>query len=207
MVGKIGVLALQGAFKSHLRMLEGLSVPAREVRYPGDLDDCVGLILPGGESTTISLHLEKMGLLESIREFAINNPLFGTCAGMILMSCKGPLDLIDIEVDRNAFGRQKESFSTLIPLQLKKNSSFQAIFIRAPRIKRWGKDVKTLSSLGEEPVFVRQGNHLATSFHPELTNDPTIHQYFIQICMMNFPEKQLPQRLSKTTPTKSFQTI
>ncbi len=189
MVGKIGVLALQGAFAKHREMLQQIGVASLEVRTPGDLEACDGLILPGGESTV-------MHSLNTLPLATFAKPIFGTCAGMILMAHLG---LLEITVERNAYGRQAHSFSKDLTVYLERAHTVHAIFIRAPRITSiLSPDVQVLA---DTPVIVRQGNYLATTFHPELTNDPCIHHYFVEICK----EKQsLPQPL-KTTPTKSFQ--
>ena len=186
---KIGVLALQGAFAKHREMLAKIGVDSIEVRTQEELERCDGLILPGGESTTM-LKLNDLSLC------TFNRPMFGTCAGMILMA---KLGLLDVTVARNAYGRQCASFSTQIEVHLDRPHAFHAIFIRAPQITSINApDVQVLS---QEPVIVQQGNNLATSFHPELTNDPLIHHYFVQLCK----EKPSLQPPSKVTPTRSFQ--
>lgn len=201
---KIGVLALQGAFAKHVDLLERIGVQTLEIRYPPQLFYCDGLILPGGESTTMIRHILEMGFAEPLKKFAQHTPLFGTCAGMILMANPKILGLLDIAVERNAYGRQSDSFSCNLDLPFS-SSPLQAIFIRAPRISSiHSSNVQILASHAGVPVCVRQGFHLATSFHPELTNDPVIHQYFIQLCIQ---EKQSAQQPSLTIPTKSFQTI
>ncbi|MCC5832552.1 MAG: pyridoxal 5'-phosphate synthase glutaminase subunit PdxT [Chlamydiales bacterium] len=187
----MGVLALQGAFSKHCEMLARLGVPSLEVRTPDQLAIVDGLIIPGGESTTM-WRLNDLPLKE------FNRPIFGTCAGMILMARLG---LLDVTVERNAYGRQCASFSTELTLYLDKLHTMRAIFIRAPRVTEiHSPDVRLLA---DTPVLIRQGDYLASSFHPELTNDPAIHHYFIQICK----EKQSLRRQSKITPTRSFQTI
>lgn len=193
----IGVLALQGAFKKHSERVNSLGVETLEVRSPADLKSCNGLILPGGESSTLIAHMEEEGFIEPLKHFS--KPCFGTCAGMILLS---KLGLLQITINRNAYGRQIDSFSA--PLNSSQFESLQGIFIRAPRIQSIDSpSVQILAQLGKEPVLVQQGQYLASSFHPELTNDPVIHHYFIQLCK----EKQSTPLPSKTTPTKSFQTI
>ncbi|MCH9627577.1 MAG: Pyridoxal 5'-phosphate synthase subunit PdxT [Chlamydiales bacterium] len=189
MVGKIGVLALQGAFAKHLEVLQRLRVESLEVRTQTDLEVCDGLILPGGESTV-------MHSLNTLPLASYKKPIFGTCAGMILMAHLG---LLDITVERNAYGPQAHSFSKDLTVYLDKPHTVHALFIRAPRIESiHSAEVQVLA---DTPVMVRQGNYLATTFHPELTNDPCIHHYFVEICK----GKQSPQQPSKTTPTKSFQ--
>jgi 5'-phosphate synthase pdxT subunit len=185
---KVGVLALQGAFAKHIEMLHKLGVETVEVRKPADLDACSGLIIPGGESTTILKHVQFIQFGEPLRLFAKERPIFGTCAGLILMSKEvlgdsmTPFHLLDIKVERNAFGRQAESFQTAIPLMLEqtKESSFPAIFIRAPRIREVGKEVAVLGKLEGEPVLVRQGLHMGCTFHPELSGDIAVHAYFLE---------------------------
>lgn len=190
----IGVLALQGAFVKHCEMLKRLGVAPVEVRYQEQLANCQGLIIPGGESTTISQQLVENRF--SLTDF--NNPIFGTCAGLILLAAHG---LLDITVQRNAYGRQLHSFSAEI---LFNNSPLPAFFIRAPRITSiHSSKVKILATHQKNPVLVQQGIYLASTFHPELTENSTIHNYFIEICK----KKQLLPQPSRTTPIKSFQTI
>lgn len=185
----VGVLALQGAFAKHVAMLRTLGATPIEVRKPEDLDSCEGLIIPGGESTVIYHQIQFIHLLDKLQEFAEKKPIFGTCAGLILMSQKviadsiQPLGVLDISVERNAFGRQAESFSTTIEIQLesKKKQLFPAIFIRAPRIRVYSPQVKVLSFFEEEAVLVQQGFHLGATFHPELTDNVCIHEYFIHL--------------------------
>lgn len=182
----IGVLALQGAFARHIEMLHSLSIKTKEVRTPQDLAECDALIIPGGESTTISKQISYIHLDEPIREFAKKKPLFGTCAGLILMASqvdKGeftPFKILDVSVERNAYGRQIESFEADIELFLDKpaKQTFPAIFIRAPRIKSYGKEVEVLSQYNDDPILIKQGHHLAATFHPELSGQNTIHRYF-----------------------------
>lgn len=186
----IGVLALQGDFQKHIDMLKRMDVPACAVRTATQLKECKGLVIPGGESTTIHKHLKESGLDIDLQKFSESNPVFGTCAGLILMAQslldEGrvlPLKLIDIDIARNAYGRQTESFSAEITVKLgdKHPHPFHAMFIRAPRIQRVGKSVEVLAELDGEPVLVRQGNFLGATFHPELTDDTAIHRYFAKI--------------------------
>jgi pyridoxal 5'-phosphate synthase pdxT subunit len=201
--GKIGILALQGGFYKHEMMLSSIGVTPIQIRYPIDLERCIGLILPGGESTTMTLQIKKMGFLEPLLQFAKKKPIFGTCAGMILMSRKGILNLLDISVERNAYGKQCSSFSVDLRLPFSEHV-FPALFIRAPKITAiQHQTVAILSSIGDEPVLVQQNKHLAASFHPELTNVSEIHKYFIELCK----SKQSPPLPLKITPTKSFQMI
>lgn len=187
---QIGVLALQGDFEKHIHMLSSLSVKAQEVREASDLKHCQGLILPGGESTTMVRQIDSGNMREALIHFAQANPIFGTCAGLILISKKAtpftlnPLGLLDIEVERNAFGRQVDSFLTDAYVNFPGMSqiTFPAFFIRAPRIRKWGTEVTVLSSLYEnEPILVREGHFLGATFHPELTQNHAIHAYFLSM--------------------------
>lgn len=187
---KIGVLALQGDFGKHLSMLKSLGAPCIEVRTTEELRSCDGLIIPGGESTTMYRHLKENGLENSIKKFAETKPVYGTCAGLILIAQslvdEGrviPLKLIDVEVARNAFGRQVDSFQAEVDLFLgnKKPYPFNAMFIRAPKIQKSGKDVEILGKWHEEPILVRQNNILGSTFHPELTSDASVHNYFLNM--------------------------
>lgn len=185
----VGVLALQGAFAKHAEMLHKLGVKVVEVRKPADLALCDALIIPGGESTTIFKHIRFIELSDAFRDFADSKPVFGTCAGLILMSKEiigdtmTPFHLLDVSVERNAFGRQAESFYTDIDLTLKpgQHTPFQAVFIRAPRIRRVGEQVKVLAEFQGEPVLIQQGQHLGATFHPELTGDQAVHAYFLRL--------------------------
>lgn len=185
----VGVLALQGDFSKHLEMLQALKVEAIEVRTPKDLDRCSGLIIPGGESTVMLKRLDFINMKERVIEFGKTKPIFGTCAGLILMSnlvvgsSMNPLGLLDISVERNAFGRQIESFEAEVELDLPDQPihTMTAFFIRAPQIRSTSADVKTLASYKGEPVLVQQGHHLGASFHPELTGDPSVHRYFLTL--------------------------
>jgi 5'-phosphate synthase pdxT subunit len=184
---QVGVLALQGAFAAHSDCLTSIGVQSIEVRNPEQLSSVDALLMPGGESSTMSQLLESSGLFDPITtRIAGGMPVFGTCAGMILLaseildgrSDQRSFSAIDISVRRNAFGRQVDSFEATI------NSSvgdFHGVFIRAPRIERVGDQVEVLGSINDEPVLVRQGNVLAASFHPELSNDARLHEYFVSI--------------------------
>ncbi|HHS96827.1 MAG TPA: pyridoxal 5'-phosphate synthase glutaminase subunit PdxT [Chloroflexi bacterium] len=189
---KIGVLAVQGAFIEHEQMLRRIGVEPVEVRLPAHLEGIDGLIIPGGESTTIGWMIEKWGLLEPIRDMARSGfPIWGTCAGMILMA-KEVVDgvpgqpllaLMDVTVRRNAFGRQVDSFETDLEVPVLGGPPFRAVFIRAPLIERVGEGVEVLAQLEDGTVVaVRQGNLLATAFHPELTEDVRFHRYFVGLC-------------------------
>lgn len=187
---KIGVLALQGAFAKHISMLEKLGAKGVLIRKPAELKSCDALIIPGGESTTMMRQMEFIDFFDSFREFTRTKPVFGTCAGLILMSDKilsdkmQPFHLLDITIERNAFGRQVESFETEVDYhengsEKSKPQKLPAVFIRAPRIKQIGKDVQILATFQGEPVLVQQGPHLGATFHPELTGNPTIHSHFL----------------------------
>ncbi len=185
---KIGVLALQGAFIEHEQRLRELGVDAREVRLPADLDGLDGLIIPGGESTTIGKLATSFGLIEPLREFARAKPTWGTCAGLIFLardigSDRQPiLGLMDIQVNRNAFGRQIDSFETDLPITGLDGEPFHAVFIRAPVITEAGPEVRVLAALADgRIVAAQQGHWLATAFHPELTSDPRMHDYFLKL--------------------------
>lgn len=186
---KIGVLALQGAFVEHRKVLERLGVEVVEVRLPADLEGLDGLIIPGGESTTIGKLSVEYGLLEPLRDFAREKPVWGTCAGMIFMArdigVRQPLlGLMDISVERNAFGRQVDSFETDLEIEgLNGAGAFPAVFIRAPRIAGVeDSNVQVLARLEDgTAVAARQGHWLVTSFHPELSHDDRLHRYFIDM--------------------------
>lgn len=182
---KVGVLALQGAFAAHTERFASIGVVTVEVRNVGDLDSVEALLMPGGESSTMSHLLLSSGLFGPIGDrIESGMPVFGTCAGMILLA-KEILDgrpdqvnfgAIDISVRRNAFGRQVDSFEAGIATPM---GDVHGVFIRAPRIERVGADVEVVGRLGDEPVLVRQGNVLAASFHPELTDDARVHRFFV----------------------------
>lgn len=190
---KIGVLALQGAFSKHCEKLRALGMEVIEVRKPVDLEKCDALIIPGGESTAILKHMVFIDFPEKICAFSKSKPIFGTCAGLILMSREvlgfqmNPLGILDIAVERNAYGRQAESFITPIDLTFEKGKAkaFPAIFIRAPRIRSCGKEVQVMASYDDEPVLIKQGIHLGSTFHPELTDDLFIHRYFLEMIKKN----------------------
>jgi 5'-phosphate synthase pdxT subunit len=187
---KIGVLALQGDFREHVEMLKRLGVEPVEVRLPEQLRDLDGLIIPGGESTTIGKLATQYGLIEPIRRMAAQGkPIWGTCAGMIVLArdvgMRQPLvGVMDVKVKRNAFGRQVDSFEADLDIPELKNgdtSPFHAIFIRAPLMESVGPGVKVLAELEDGTIVAaRQGNLLATSFHPELTGDTRFHKYFLE---------------------------
>jgi pyridoxal 5'-phosphate synthase pdxT subunit len=183
----VGVLALQGDFAEHESMLHRLNVASREVRLPTDLQEVDALIIPGGESTTITRLMEAYDLIEPIRQFAREKPVWGTCAGMIVMARNASdldrptLDLMDIEVERNAFGRQVDSFEADVPIE-GMNGPVHAVFIRAPLVRRVGDGVTVLGRLDDGSIVAaRQGRLLVTAFHPELTDDLTMHRYFLEM--------------------------
>ncbi|MGH3065717.1 MAG: pyridoxal 5'-phosphate synthase glutaminase subunit PdxT [Gaiellaceae bacterium] len=174
---RIGVLALQGAFREHAQVLGRLDVDVVEVRLPEDLAGLDGLVIPGGESTTI-MHLARLyGLDDAIRGY--RGPILGTCAGMIVLD-RDHLGLADLDVDRNAYGRQVKSFEADVELT-GDGRPLRGVFIRAPRVRALGSEVEVLGELGDEPVLVRDGRFLLASFHPELTDDPRVHQLFLEM--------------------------
>ena len=179
MVGspRIGVLALQGAFREHARILREAGAEVVEVRLPEQLAGLDGLVIPGGESTTILRLASLYGLDEAIPSF--DRPVFGTCAGMILVD-RNHLGLADIDVDRNAYGRQVASFEADLELEAE-DRPFRGVFIRAPRVRDTGPGVEVLAELDGEPVLLRDGTVLVAAFHPELTDDARIHERFLEL--------------------------
>ena len=184
----IGVLALQGDVREHLVALAGLGVTARPIRRASELADLDGIVVPGGESTTICRLLDVFELREPLVERLVGGlPAFGSCAGMIVLATgildgradQRPLGAIDIVVRRNAFGRQVDSFETDLDIDGLTGGPLRAVFIRAPWVERAGADVTVLARVGEHPVAVRQGNVLATSFHPEVSGDDRLHALFL----------------------------
>jgi 5'-phosphate synthase pdxT subunit len=185
---KIGVLALQGAVTEHIQMLSDLGAEAVPVRLPSELEGLDAIIIPGGESTTIGKLLSDYGLLEPIRRLAKKGlPIFGTCAGLVLLAKKvpdlklEPIGMMDIEVKRNAFGRQVDSFEADLKIPSLHNGTFHGVFIRAPIIEKTDSNVEVLCQLNGKPVAVKQGKILACAFHPELTGDTRLHKYFLDI--------------------------
>jgi pyridoxal 5'-phosphate synthase pdxT subunit len=186
---KIGVLALQGDFALHRKALDRIGVESAEVRMPGQLDEVDGLIMPGGESTTLLKLIDAWDFVPALEKFhAAGKPIFGTCAGLILCArdvdnpSQRSLGFIDVAAERNAYGRQKESFEAVgsgdlgagvVPLKM--------VFIRAPRIRRLGAGVAPLAYHGDECVMAREGSVLVAAFHPELTDAPTVHDYFARM--------------------------
>jgi 5'-phosphate synthase pdxT subunit len=185
-----GVLSLQGAFKEHINRLKECGISAMEVRFPEHLDKIDGLIVPGGESTTMNKLLEKYKFKDSLDNFnREHKPIFGTCAGLILLAKniegedKG-LGYINIDVRRNAYGRQVDSFEEMLDISLDKSENggkFKSVFIRAPKIISAGKEVTVLARHKEDMVLVRENNVMVCVFHPELTDDLRIHKYFINM--------------------------
>jgi len=174
---RIGVLALQGAFREHAQVLRRLGADVIEVRLPEELEGLDGLVIPGGESTTIMRLAELYGLDDAIREY--RGAILGTCAGMIVLDRKH-LGVADLEVDRNAYGRQVRSFEADV-LLAGDERLLRGVFIRAPRIRDAGADVEVLGELDGEPVLVRDGRLLLASFHPELTDDLRVHALFLEM--------------------------
>lgn len=184
---KIGVLALQGAVAEHMRSIAAAGGEPVAVKHTEQLDELDGLIIPGGESTTIGKLMRKYGFMEALREFsAQGKPLFGTCAGLIVLAKRiegqeeAHLELMDMTVARNAFGRQRESFETDLPVK-GIEEPVRAVFIRAPLIKEVSPEVDVLSVYNGEIVTARQGHLLASSYHPELTDDYRLHAYFLNM--------------------------
>ncbi len=174
----VGVLALQGGFEAHRRVLEQHGAAVREVRVPADLEGLDGLILPGGESTTMTLGIEREGLADPLRGFARGGrPVLGTCAGLILLD-RDHLGLIDIRAERNAFGRQVHSFEQDLDLGLE-GGPLPAVFIRAPWITEFGDGVEILAEVDGHAVAARQGSIVVISFHPELSGDTRVHESFL----------------------------
>jgi 5'-phosphate synthase pdxT subunit len=183
---KIGVLALQGAFEAHAKALTAIGAQPILIRNPSQLADLDGLILPGGESTTFLKHLERDGFFTALDTFVRTTPTFGTCAGVILLAtevlnpAQSSLAALDVTVERNAYGRQIDS--TILTAQTSLGGGpLEMVFIRAPRITRTGPAVETLATRENSPVLVRQNHILAATFHPELSSDLRIHQYFLSI--------------------------
>ena len=181
---KIGILALQGDFNKHGLILEQLGLEPTLVQYPSDLDHVRGLIIPGGESTTMTKLMDRAGFYKAITAFANTNPVLGTCAGLIMMSNKAKdrriktLGLLDVDVERNASGRQIHSFCELLNVDINsKSQPIDATFIRAPKIVRYGRNVNVLATFSGSPCAVQSGLHLGLSFHPELNGVTIFHEF------------------------------
>jgi pyridoxal 5'-phosphate synthase pdxT subunit len=172
----IGVLAVQGNFREHAAMLRRLGADVVEVRKPEQLAGLDGLVIPGGESTTFTRLMRLYGLDESVSAF--RGPVLGTCAGMIVLD-RNHLGLVDLEVDRNAYGRQVASFEA--DLDLGEDEQLRGVFIRAPRVREFGPEVEVLAELDGEPVLLRQGRFVLATFHPELTDDTRVHERFLEL--------------------------
>jgi pyridoxal 5'-phosphate synthase pdxT subunit len=182
---RVGVLSLQGDFREHLAALAAIGADGKEVRTPADLDAVEAMVIPGGESTTIGKLAVRFGVMEPLRQRIEDGmPVYGTCAGMILLArevTEGEqplLGTLDVVVERNAFGRQNESFEEELSIE-GLDEPFRAVFIRAPWVAKVGVGVEVLASVDDHPVMVRQGRILATSFHPELTEDHRLHQMLL----------------------------
>jgi pyridoxal 5'-phosphate synthase pdxT subunit len=172
----VGVLALQGDFQAHARLLRACGAEPREVRVPAELEGLDGLVIPGGESTVMTLGIEREGLAEPLRDLqAAGTPVLGTCAGLI-MADRDHLGLMDIRARRNAFGRQIRSFEADVEVA---GEPMRAVFIRAPWIEEVGEGVEVLAEVDGHPVVARQGNVLVAAFHPELADDPRLHRLFL----------------------------
>ncbi len=177
----VGVLALQGDFEAHAKILAGLGARAREVRVPADLKGLDALVMPGGESTVMTLGIEREGLGEPLRELARSGtPVLGTCAGMIMLD-RDHLNVLDILAQRNAFGRQLRSFEADLDVTDVAGGPVHAVFIRAPWVADVGEGVEVLAAVDGHPVAVRQGNIIAVSFHPELTGEPRLHRLLLEL--------------------------
>jgi 5'-phosphate synthase pdxT subunit len=177
----VGILALQGDFAAHARMLRELGAAPREVRVPADLDGLDGLVIPGGESTTMTLGIERERLAEPLRELAgRGTPLFGTCAGLIMLD-RDHLGLLDLRAERNAFGRQVRSFEADLEIAGVDGGPVRAVFIRAPWVAEHGEGVEVLATVDGHPVAVREGDRLAISFHPELSGETRLHAHFLEL--------------------------
>jgi len=187
----IGVLALQGNFAMHQNVLIELDIPTILVKYPYELEKCNGLIIPGGESSTMSKLIDSHGLRLPLVEYSKKNSIFGTCAGMILLSSTGstknlyPLNIMNFSVTRNGWGRQIFSFTKEVYVNFSSGIQFSATFIRAPKVTRISNSIKVLSKLNEEIILLSDGLHLASSFHPEFGTDTQIHNYFINLVKEN----------------------
>ncbi|HEX7291726.1 MAG TPA: pyridoxal 5'-phosphate synthase glutaminase subunit PdxT [Conexibacter sp.] len=177
----VGILALQGDFAAHARVLRELGAAPREVRVPADLDGLDGLVIPGGESTTMTLGIARERLAEPLRELAARGtPLLGTCAGLIMLD-RDHLGLMDLRAERNAFGRQVRSFEADLDVAGIDGPPVRAVFIRAPWVAEHGEDVEVLAAVDGHPVAVRQGDRIAIAFHPELSGETRLHARFLEL--------------------------
>ena len=175
----VGVLALQGGFGAHAAMLRELGAEVREVRVPADLEGLDGLVLPGGESTTMTLGIAREGLAEPLRALAAaGTPLLGTCAGLIMLD-REHLGIMDLRAERNAFGRQVRSFEADLALPGVEGPPMRAVFIRAPWIAEYGDGVEVLAAVDGHPIAAQEGDRIVVAFHPELTGDPRLHELFL----------------------------
>jgi pyridoxal 5'-phosphate synthase pdxT subunit len=176
----VGVLAIQGDFEAHSKIVEALGAEAREVRTPEQLDGLDALIIPGGESTTMTLGIEREGLAEPLKDFVRSGkPTLGTCAGLIMLD-RLHLGLLNVTARRNAFGRQRQSFEADLDVKDFNGGPLRAVFIRAPWVEETGEGVEVLAEIDGHPVVVRQENILAVAFHPEIANEPRIHQWVVR---------------------------
>jgi 5'-phosphate synthase pdxT subunit len=198
----IGILSLQGDFDAHAKVLRDLGAEPRPVRTPADLDGLDGLIIPGGESTTMTLGIEREGLAEPLRALAARGtPIFGTCAGLIMLD-REHLGVMDIRAERNAFGRQVRSFEADLDFPGVDGPPVRAVFIRAPWIAEAGEEVTVLASVDGHPVAAEQGNVLAVSFHPEITGEQRLHALFLERVRLSTgtPGPPSPTTGSPSTP-------
>ncbi|HEX7157785.1 MAG TPA: pyridoxal 5'-phosphate synthase glutaminase subunit PdxT [Edaphobacter sp.] len=203
----IGVLALQGAYEAHAQTLRALGANPKLVRLPADLEGLDGLIMPGGESTTMLKFLEQRGFFETLKSFVHTTPTFGTCAGVILLAkdvanpAQKSLGALDVTVERNAYGRQIDS--TILHAESKlPGGTLEMVFIRAPRITRTGPTVEILATRASDPVLVRQDHILAATFHPELGHDTRVHQFFLDLVQKHKAEPPNPHP-SAESPARS----
>ena len=186
----IGILAMQGAVQPHRAKFSKLGIETLAVRYEAELSHCQGLVLPGGESSTVLKLLHDYGLWEPLIEFSDSKPVWGVCAGAILMAdrvanpSQEALGLLPVSVERNAYGRQNESFITSVPLSIpgKTSELSEAVFIRAPKITEWDQSLTVLATYEGLPVALQDGRHLMTTFHPELSNSTVLHHHFSLLC-------------------------
>ena len=175
----VGILALQGDFEAHAKIIRGLGAEAREVRVPADLEGLDALIIPGGESTVMTLGIEREGLAEPLRALVhAGTPVLGTCAGMIMLD-RDHLGVLDVRAERNAFGRQLRSFEADVDVEGIAGAPVRAVFIRAPWIAEHGDQVDVLATVDGHPVAIRQGNVIAVSFHPEISGETRLHELLL----------------------------